>query len=460
MSRCCALTAALVMCVVCARQSFGQTMEELFELHSHVVNNRKNNRVGMEKFYVDMAHQLFIQLKFKKEPSIEDKILKDRLETVLEPLLTLQQAIKETGTLPDNGKEFYRLLKDPLLARQTFDVIGPEYVAGHLQKQMLQSINQRIKDSQLRQSESGSLLVDEVIAEVLGLNEKQKEQIKKSIEATDKKIREGTSKEFEDLEKLYREHWEKICRDLNTKQREKAVALIGEPIHWFRNPGGLPFLSDESGFVRFMVINSKVRNLARSLGKTMADLNEDELAEADVDFFYNHFFQMMRTRFVWDELELSESQRNRLQQDFRLQSNENLYVINGQEDKRLVRIIKEVAKFPSYVHDSFNDKQQQWLKNLEIQLLTFKYRSTIGILHPEIVSDLEITSAQQTKIKKLGEQFDKKRIQIEQNIVESQNKIKSEMLEEIGKVLSEKQREVYKNITGQNLLESSHGSEN
>ena len=189
-------------------------------------------------------------------------------------------------------------------------------------------------------------------------------------------------------------------------------------------------------------MDRRTSTLAKRLGKKPTELTYDDLKQDGLSVYHLHFCQMLQMNFVWDELQLSMSQRKKLHNDFAQKKLKDAIIIAGTAQIRLQEILADDSNLPEYAVDVFTKFQQQWLKHFEFQLLTEGHRSSIGLLEPRVADSLELSNAQRSRIKALAEQFEKHHAELETKLTEQRQEIMNEFTKDIARILTDKQHEV------------------
>lgn len=447
----------VLIVVVCGfRHASAQTMEEIYQMRCRIFKGTEPTESRMAAYFIDLGQSELVRINGKQKLgreklSANELKLQGNLESALEPILTLEHFVGKTERFAENQPRLSRLNQDASIARKSFAALGSKRALEMCQQSIAEFVAERIRRDQLNSHGPICLLVDEDFAEVIGIKDDQSQRIEKLVEETGEKFRNGPGKEFSDLERLLQQHWVALRRELDAEQRKKAEALIGDPVQWFRCVEPLQFRNQNGRGYFEIVVDNRMLELARKRGKMISELTAAEMEQEGYTVFHNHFLGMMKSSFVWDELELSESQRKKLHSDFAGMQLKKQFIVHNQHLQRLDEMLSGDLELPEYAQKQFNAHQQTWLKHFEFQMLTGEHEPSLGLLHPHVAESLTLSKSQQANIKKLAGEFEKQRSTLETNLAERRTSILQQMSKDISRILTYKQNELYTDFTGQSL---------
>lgn len=434
-------------------QSHSLSMDELYRMVIKVRGTDESSEQAKARYFVNLAELQISQLKQdvdQRRANVDATRLMQQLEDVIQPITELRRFIAETELTPENVRRLSLLMRDPGIAKQVFDVFGSERATALIQGMIRTAVKQRIERSQLNSHGINCLLLDERFADAIGLSDQQKQRIAELTKSTSNKFRRGPGKEFSDLEKLLRKHWVNLRKGLDPTQEKVVERVFGSPVQWFRCVEPLRYRSRDGNDIRWQTFNASAVNLAERLGKSYAELTTEELKNEGLTLLDNHMFGMLQSNFVWDEMELSESQRKKFHNDLVQWKKQDLFIEKNRR-ARLGEILAGTSELPKYVSGTLNEHQLTWLKHFEFQMLTGSHESSFGLLHPQVKKHLGLTTSQQSSIKSIADQFDKQRTELETKLAERRKEILKQYSRDVARILTSKQNELYTLYTGQTL---------
>lgn len=434
--------------------SHAQTMKELFQLVINVNEDFEASEQVMASYFINLGESHLNTLQRLEESgkaTASDIKQKQRLEAALLPVSSLnRKRVGETATagsaIKRSGPQY-----DPAIAEEVFEIVGAEKMTSAIQAQVFYKVKRRVQRLQMNSHGPMCLLLDDKFAKSVGVSDSQVQQIKKLTETTSKTFRSGPGKEFSDLEQLYREHWQDMLQQLDTKQRKTAEKMIGAPVQWFRCIEPVQFRQLDGKTPLLTNYDLRIADLAKKLEKDMKTLTYDDLEKEGLTVFHMHFRRMLSMNFVWDELELSVSQRKKLHADFVERKLKDMFLIANAAGSRLDQILSGDSHLPEYTKDNFTEHQQQWLKHFEFQMLTGEYVSSFGLMHPGVINVLEMSDDQRAKIRRLRNDFEKQRSMLMSKLYQRRDEVLKQYNEDIARILTDKQHEMYTLYTGQSL---------
>lgn len=183
---------------------------------------------------------------------------------------------------------------------------------------------------------------------------------------------------------------------LNSDQQKQFMELIGKPINWART-------IETSKRFGYVFNSSDPNSRLKSRNKTLEPKNppDDNAKLPKVDLF---LFELLSTKFLRNELELSADQSQKLTGVLQTYRQQRIIDESNSVD-RFTALVQAEAIYPKEITDLLLPHQEDCLKQIELQFRTGAYRFSFGLLHPYLVEELDLTKQQQSRIKKVSRRF-------------------------------------------------------
>ena len=112
-------------------------------------------------------------------------------------------------------------------------------------------------------------------------------------------------------------------------------------------------------------------------------------------------------------------------------------------------LLNKKVEYPKIIKDSLLDNQIELLRHLEVQILTSKYASSVGLLHPKFVEKLALSKEQQETMQSLADTYAKQAKLLLAFINEERAEIQKTFESDVESLLKEPQLKLYRQLTGQ-----------
>ena len=438
-------TAALSFAVLSCESVNGQlSVEEVYKLDVVAEEKGGVSEKAMARYFINMGlkEQSRLASKAKRRGGgLDDESLQRKI--MLDEVLAPVNLMIKSGSL--NSESWNKLLSDEKTYRNVFSAIGGERATELASESVVKNLIARSEGKRVNAYSPVSFLNSDAVARYLSLTESQKLEIESLIESTTEKMRFGSKDDFSRLELLQKSHWEKLLQTLDSKQRSLAKAIIGEPVQWFRNASMEKFRSRDFSAGGRTAITSDVESISTSDGRSVYQMSRDELETHGVDFVYSHLLEMFQHPFVWDELELSDEQRKQAKETtFRKKT----IVVSGQHQNRLAELLTQKADLPKFTN-MLSEEQAKWFKQLELQILTNKYASSVSLIHPGVKDRLAVSASQATSIQALADNYNNEASAMIQKIRDERLHIQQDFVSDVEAVLTTKQKALFDKLLGQ-----------
>ena len=289
-----------------------------------------------------------------------------------------------------------------------------------------------------------TILSNDLVMKLLSFSDQQKKEFEKiEIRITDE-MRFGSDGEIKKMEDALKRHWEKILSTLDLKQNKVAKDLVGEPIQWFRYSGNNPLRSRDFSRRNGPIVNPGTIDMAIRTddGRSILLMTPTELEDRGIGFTHSHTYEMMTSRFVWDELELSNEQRKELKHH-KLRS---VALPAYYQDRTRELLNQEKVDYPKSLKSILTKDQMTWFQQMELQVLTGKYESSVGLLHPGFIERLDLRSNQQDKINSLAKKYVQDIQVLDKSLKASREATRLKYKEEIQGILTEEQKVIFRKL--------------
>lgn len=416
---------------------------QIFSLDSYVENGDWNTKDGkyIAIQLINSGKKELARLEAELATGTDDVEVFSRfeaLQSALQPYL-----LSPTDSTPENDL----IKRQELVARAklAYGFVGQEKVLADLSKKMISRAKNKIQRSRGDAFSPSTILSERQICELLRLTEIQKDSVKSLITEFRSKLQVGSEDEFRQLEILYDDNYVNIAGELDDTQNEKFEAVAGKPVHWFRNANDKVVARLRSGIYLFQHVPAKLQGFKSADGRRVADLEPWEVRENGFEYLHGHVELMLKSPFVWDELELTLDQRNELRE-----TKDYDAVSSGKfREKRLSELFSGRRNYPKALKEILVEEQMELLGNIEFQVLTMEFFSSIGALHPEVDAHLELTKSQRESIQRISSRFMTAQKEILGKIELERVDLQARFENEILALLDDEQELLYQKLMGQ-----------
>ena len=181
-----------------------------------------------------------------------------------------------------------------------------------------------------------------------------------------------------------------IRRVLDKEQLDQFDDLVGTPINWSR------MICETNSTFDF---SFKVHEKTDEVFYLNAGEPTDDMQAIDY-----HLFVLLQQNFILEELELTPVQKEKLGaavNDFK----KNWIRTNEGSEKRFDDLLDGKSSYPDDVANLLIRHQEETLRQLELQFRTGGFRFSFGLLHPAMIDKLNLSSGQQTELRKVAKRF-------------------------------------------------------
>jgi len=338
------------------------------------------------------------------------------------------------------------------IAEKVFQVLGPEYCTRLALKRL--NLDLEIKrEEQVRDwSSVTTYLSNETFATLLEMSDKQKKDLKSELEKAENELKKTTTELLANLEAKSDRRWGDLLDILYAHQRKQAELLLGKPIEWFRLAK-----QPNSAIFDTWLSTGGVTNGSRSCevkaadGRSSTEMSQDELSQHGIEFFDSLVLEMLFETQLWDEMELTEQQREELTKRIRKELNMNVLAMPDGA-ARFPQLLQGKATYPKTVRDFFVPTQLEWFRQMELQIrLGKKYDSTVGLLNPTMMQVLALDPSQKTELGKVGEKYAQEERTLIGELVMARQKIQDELSVKLVAIMTPAQLKLYEKHTGRRL---------
>ncbi len=364
---------------------------------------------------------------------VESQFRKVALERALADILEFQT------TASRGGDSLQDVFANADVSEAVFHALGEETAVRLVYERMGKSIKSLATASANASSPALALDTD-VIAQILKLSKQQQEDFEKLTEQQKKDTRTAARPDLTRLETLLQRHWRALLATLSTEQQKSAVELPGEPVQWFASDGSQPYRRITSS-VNTEVMNFGVDDRTED-GRSVYEMSTEELEQNEVQVVCAHVLRMIRDPFVWEELELTDEQKNDIR---KVRFFKTLGLSNRHQD-RITNLLHGDAELPKAVSAVLNAEQINWFKQMEIQILCSEYESSVGLLHPQLSAHLGLTNVQVDDIRELSDKYANESRLIWKSLREKRSDVNAKHAVKVEELLDEEQRGIFARV--------------
>ena len=177
-------------------------------------------------------------------------------------------------------------------------------------------------------------------------------------------------------------------------------------------------------------------------GRSISDFKPSELRDRDIPFLYSSTWVVVKSPFVWDELELDEEQIKTFKTGLDVLSN------RGKEGARLEEILGQNHFYPAIIKETLLPHQITRLANIEFQELTIDSASSFGLLNDEVAETFDLSPTQIKSIRSLASDFSKNCSVSSDSLKENRARLQIEFESELSELLNEEQSLMYDDLRG------------
>ncbi len=454
------LLLVLVVSLTLSNSALSQlTPEEVYKVHVLKLNTRGNSEKQHAFFFHSMGLGELERLKNEKRRyrglAPEKQLRLELLEDALSPITEVINARRNTSDRETRlalNQKFVELLNDTDNYRLVFDALGGDRALELTTKGLAASLKNISKSSITNAYSPATILNNELVLKLLSFSDLQKKEFEKlKIEVTEK-MRFGAEGEVGQMEDVLSRHWKSILSSLDATQSDTVKQLVGEPIQWFRGSANNQLRRRDFSNHGGPVVNPGTidESIKTDDGRSIFQMTPAELGENGIDFLYSHIYEMMSSPFIWDELELSKEQRSDLKQN-----KLDAVGLPSFHQERLVDLLKEKeVNYPKSMKSILQESQLTWFRQMELQVLTGQYESSIGLLHPMFVERLTLRRRQQEKIKELAKKYSMEIQVLQKSLIASRKETRLEFEAAIQDLLTEEQKAIFQKLTGRQIQET------
>ena len=429
--------------------SYSQTRQEVYELDVFSVKSRGSSEVAVTQYFIGLGmDELRLLRNRERSYGLDEQSLKRRkaLDEALAPINAIDAL---SGTPAFNSEledERMRLAVSSELSEKVFKAIGGERAREKVLEMVVDSIRSISNSKKENAFSANAPLLNPTLALLLNLTDDQSSELKALHESATKKSRFGSVDAFKEMERLLERHWNALRASLDIEQRKQAEDLIGEPLQWFRGlpSNGLRKRDFSGGGVSYT--GTKAMELQNSAQRHIHFFSEEEMQQRGVQMIHGHFCEMINSNFIMGEIELVKDQRKELRGDFREYLKTETAVIPNRHEARLSQILESEADYPGALKDILTSLQLDSLENIEFQVLTGKFESSFGLLHPKVLKHLQIDPKQTEKIRELCGSYEMAYSELVPEIDLARDAIFDSLKNDMFKVLNVDQQERYREI--------------
>ena len=437
--------------------ALAQTMQDVYKADTFA-EKRGEEEWRVASYFIQLGLDEQRSARHRGEMDSEEIASLIALNEALSPINELQSMRKTNPEDPEIGKKIRMLQFDETIAKRVFDALGPEKAQLRVSQRVFRSLKSLAEASKTNAFSQTTFLENEDFASILKLSDSQKNAIAELVDKVSENVRYGSPVLQKKWEDLLSGHYEQVCGVLTASQRKVVEALVGEPVQWFRCVEEKQLRSRIFGVGGASFIGAACHRYAEKTGKNVYQQTASELKGHGIVFFHGHQYEMLKSPFVWDEVELSEEQREKLRVGLDKFISDKGIVVPNQNLHRLENLLKDKASvYPNYIVELLSAEQLGWFKNMEFQVLTGQFESSFGILHPLSIRNLELKKSQLDELKNLADEFMNEAELLDEELKESRVKVVGEFRKKIGDVLLERQVLLYEKITGSKLEEMKMG---
>ena len=415
-----------------------QFAPEMFELESFVEAGNWESETGKRvvRSLIGMATGELEDLERLEAGGLLETSSLDRkrnLELILNSVLA-----------PDLPPLKYRISTPAVIAsaKTIFANLGQEKISKRVNLSLSRSAYLKSKKAQPTAYSPNTPLKVEAILQSLSLSEIQKSKFNKLYDEATEKMRFGSEREFRKLENLLSIHWGNLLFVLDSNQNETARNVFGEPVQWFRNGNQKSLKGKDFSAGYYFKGTYEQRTFLDKNGRTIRQLTPDQIRENGFEYIHSHVEVMLKNKFVWDELDLSTEQRHVFKK--------SLYAVstNGHHRSRLLKLLQGKAEYAKVIGDELLDNQVEILRHLEVQVLTSKDSSSVGLLFPDVADFLSLTKHQKEEIRSLAVDYERQAKSLLEVIAEERKRIQIIFDSEVENLLTDSQFELLGKLTG------------
>jgi hypothetical protein len=445
------LKSSVILCaLVCSSialngDAHAQTGHEVFA--NDLIHKRGDSPADAAIFFVELGQFELDRLNDLAPLDESLTLRKNRLEIAMSPLIDLLAVVGTKNAWPGIGDELISMYTSDELASSIYQALGHEGCEEVCAIRMSATLTRIIDETKDSAVSATTFLSNDKFAKMLDLTDGQRKKIEVEVAKTTANLKQKDSALFEQLKQFSDARWNKILAQLDTKQQRLAKDLVGEPVEWFRTFGEQPIRYRDflGGGIFFLPQLQKEKD-----GKRLIEMTPAQLEKHGIDFLHGHVFEMMKSPFVWGELEFTKDQKQNFSSNEMLQK--ELVVLPNFAEERLRQLLTGNAECPSLIKKVLLEHQCELFIQIELQFLLGKHES-VGILNQRMIERLDIGEAQISNMQVVVNQYLQESEGIFKSLASRRENIKSEFKEELSTILTKQQREMFKKFVGVDLVD-------
>ena len=417
---------------LCAQNNMKFSKQALFDVEGFVATKNLESREGrlFKRHLVCVGIEELGRLEYLRSKGLlsEKGVVEfAQLSELLEPIQNPRKM------KPVEFEAFFASLDNAIAVYST---LGQERISGIVAVDIQKQVDSIRKSTQSNSFTPDSTLTLEAIQDVIGFSDDQREKFNRQVKHSTSEIFYGNREAFQALEELIRQHWKSLLDVLEPQQAEKARRSIGTPLCWFkcRNKATYSRFVPTNG--THVIIHSDVGVKKSPDGRPLHQLSPKELEELGVDFIYVHCTRILESRFVHDELEILSEQRASISTDMRT----TLSIFGYHEDRLVALVEQDEIGYPTFLKEELLEHQLLRLRQLEFQFLTMEFASSVGLLHPDVLDLMDLSSKQVKQIGNLARDYEAESRRLFEQIQKGRKEAQRKFDSEVGKLLTEEQQ--------------------
>ena len=343
-------------------------------------------------------------------------------------------------------RAFRNALTSPKLTERIFEELGFDKLSAAVISRVKATLEVESKRLAKNSTSAAPSLAGELLTRYLKISDEQSDRIADVVSVANEKLL--TNEFLTPLRELSDQRWNSILEVLNPSQRKEAKRLAGRPIEWFRIGGQSELL--ETGFLE--ASPSFHSHKASELGKVgvrLDRLNDVELEKNGIFVVQGVCLAMVFDRFIWDEVSLSDSQRESIAGDFQDELRDSGWASAGGDMLYFHQLLVDDASLPDNLAEILDEEQEIRFRQIEFQILTGKaFQPCVGIIHPVVYEHLNLSHSQRVDIKRIADEFEKDKIPLTEQLSKFQLEVKKHLEMELLDVLHPHQLVMYQELKG------------
>ena len=439
---------AVLFLMTFSELTLGQSPEEVFQIASQFKDKVGETERDRARYFLGLGLSELKNLRKQQTNGFDlDDDSMQRLQLLESALSPIEEAFNGLRTTKDRvgaKKRLDDLSHDIDQVDKVFLILGPARAMELATGRAIRAVRNRSKATARTAFSPTTFVTSKKVSEYLALTEEQRKNLNRLVTHATAKMRYGSDGHLDKIRALLEQHWKSLLEELDDNQQSAVKKLIGEPIQWFRSTEKQALRArDFSARGGPMVNTGRLVVAGRTLGEIQVEVEKLEL-----EFMHSHVFEMITSPFIWDELDLAAEQRTQMGSKATFK---NVVALPSFSEDRISKLLeKGEIRYPRAISDILTKHHSELLRMMELQILTGKYESSVGLLHPSVSKHLDLSLNQANKIRVLSIKFEKDSMLLSKELGDDRKLTQDEFDKSVSSILTEEQKQLLSRLTGKN----------